>query len=122
MSELYPFSAAESSLIDAVRAGQTADYRVARKSSATDAEDTDWGAERTVRASVIRAILDGSIAGSRITQGGVRIRGARILGEMNLAGAVIRGPLELAGCRIEQPLSLSRSRLEWLSLSGSHIG
>lgn len=65
------------------------------------ATGSDWGPERTVRASVLRAVLlgapheDGEIPR-------LRLSGARVTGQLRLAYAVVDHPLHLRYCHFEE--------------------
>jgi len=117
MDELRRFSPAEIRLLDAVNAGQTADYRSPARSADAPAEGEHWGDERTVSAAAIRAIIDEPIPGCRPTRAGVRITGARIAGELKLTALDIPYPLELIGCRVAEPINLSGAKLALLDLA-----
>ena len=116
------FSPAEIKLLDAVNAGQTADYRLPLTSGDFPNQAKDWSAERTISASVIRSIVTQAIPAVRPTPAGVGIAGARIAGELQLASLNVPFPLELTECHIEQPMNLCGAKIDSLNLTGSHIG
>ncbi|MDW4909945.1 membrane-associated oxidoreductase [Streptomyces sp. ADMS] len=82
------------------------------------ATGSEWGPERTVRASVLRALLlstpqaDGEIPR-------LRLSGARITGQLNLMYAVVDHPLHLRYCHFDESPDLYGSRLRQLNLRGS---
>lgn len=71
-----------------------------------------------VRAVVIRDLLRGKYTDQPDPRG-VRLRGARILGELDLADVRTEIPLTLQDCSHDEPLSLTRAHLPHLDLSGS---
>lgn len=77
-----------------------------------------WGAERTVRASVLRSLLltspqrEGEIAALKIT-------GARITGVLDLKYATIDAAIRLSHCRFDDAPDLYGAQLRQLNLSTS---
>jgi len=60
---------------------------------------TDWGDDRTVRASVLCPLL----TGKDLPPQGVRLRHVRISGQLNLRSATVRRPLHLTSCYLDSP-------------------
>jgi hypothetical protein len=60
-----------------------------------------WGPERTVRAAVLRHVLVDSQW--PVHSRGVRLRGARISGRLDLDSATLRCPLLLEDCHLDNP-------------------
>src|SRR5205823_9567245 len=104
MAEERRFSSAEIKLLDAVKAGELADYRLVHGASQCG---ESWTDERTISANTIRAILDSAIPGLYPTPAGMRIAGARITGELQLASLRVAYPVEFLECRIEGPINLN---------------
>ncbi|MFF2809723.1 membrane-associated oxidoreductase [Streptomyces sp. NPDC058000] len=78
------------------------------------------GAERTVRAEVIRALLlSGSSASGEAPA--LRVAGARIIGVLDLQHAEIRPPIRLASCHFQHCLELHGMQTLQLDLSGSYL-
>jgi hypothetical protein len=73
---------------------------------------------RDVRAVVIRYLLRGSGTDDPDPRG-VRLRGARIIGELDLADVRTEVPLTLQDCSHDEPINLTRAHLPHLDLSGS---
>ncbi|MEV0640521.1 membrane-associated oxidoreductase [Streptomyces sp. NPDC050619] len=96
--------------------GEFVDFRAAEDEDA--AAGADWGPERTLRASMLRALLvsapqeDGEIAALRVT-------GARITGALDLTHAVVDHPVRLGQCHFTDPPDLYGIQLRRLSLRGS---
>jgi hypothetical protein len=83
---------------DKAAAGELMDFGDSPPSSAA-AEA--WGPERTIRAEVLQHLLvDGKLP---VHARGVRIRGARISGFLNLESATLRCPLRLESCYFDGP-------------------
>jgi uncharacterized protein YjbI with pentapeptide repeats len=64
-------------------------------------EMKEWGSSRTVRAAVLRHLLIDPQW--QVDSKGVRLRGARITGRLDLESAVVRWPLVLANCYLDSP-------------------
>jgi hypothetical protein len=112
-------SAAESLLYQQSALGQVADCSQAQPIDVNDG--ASWGPERTVRAEKLSALLTGEVAGLTVHWRGVRIRGARIAGTLDLTSAVLRYPMELTDCFIERPIMLVETESRRIVLTGSHI-
>jgi len=76
-----------------------------------------WGEERTVHASVIRDIMRGRLAPEPDPRG-VRLRGVRIEGCLDLAHLTSEVPLELRDCLLTSGMTAQDARLSVLSLNG----
>lgn len=75
-----------------------------------------WGADRTIRAEVLRHLLVSPQWPAHSK--GVRLRGARIIGPLDLESAVLRCPLALEDCYFdsEQPVALDYAAASLLRL------
>ncbi|NEE15462.1 membrane-associated oxidoreductase [Streptomyces sp. SID7499] len=114
--EIEDMTPAEDRVWRAFPRGQDVDFRHAAD------EDTergaDWGPDRTVRASVVRALLlsapqeDGETAA-------LRLAGARITGVLNLQYADLDHAVRLSDCFFEDTPVLYAARLRQLNLRGS---
>ncbi|MFE5482309.1 membrane-associated oxidoreductase [Streptomyces sp. NPDC056527] len=118
MSETNDLTPAEVRIWQAFPRGESVDFRAA--------EDEDpglggtWGAERTVRASVLRALLikapqeEGEVAA-------LKISGARITGVLNLKYASIDAAIRLSHCHFDDVPDLYGAQLRQLNLSKSAL-
>jgi hypothetical protein len=89
-----------------------------------------WHGEQ-IRAEVIAALALGAVAGIPGRTAGVRIRGARIVGELDLRHGTVDVPLTMLNCtftdavRLEQSVTksidLKNSQLVGLAANGAHI-
>ncbi|MFD4631941.1 membrane-associated oxidoreductase [Streptomyces sp. NPDC058284] len=114
--EITELTDAERRVWEAVPLGRTVDFR--ERDGETAALGAEWGAERTVRAEVLRALLlgaarrDGEIPVLRVT-------GARITGRLNLQYAEVAGPIHLWACYFDEAPDLYGARLRQLYLGRS---
>ena len=79
-----------------------------------------WGDSRTCRASVIRDILRGRLAADP-DRHGLRLRGARIAGRLDLEGLTTDVGFELKDCLLEKGLLARDARLAFVGLSGCQL-
>jgi hypothetical protein len=81
----------------------------------------EWGAERRIRAQVLFQLLTGH--GPQLAESvvAVRVRGAQIVGRLNLGGSKLRCPLELSRCYLRHRLDLARTEIANLVLRGSYL-
>jgi hypothetical protein len=68
-----------------------------------------WGQQREIRAEVIRALLLGACAAEPGFAPAVRLRGARILGRLDLIGAAVASALVCEYCYFESEIRLVES-------------
>ncbi|MEX2984499.1 hypothetical protein [Streptomyces sp. C36] len=79
-----------------------------------------WGFERTIAASALRKII---LDGETVHPGGVRLRGARILGPLDLESAELKRHVALEDCAFDAPVALDhatalRIRFEHCDMAG----
>ncbi len=79
---------------------------------------SSWGESRTCRASVIRDILCGRLVADPDPHG-LRLRGARIAGRLDLEYLTSSIIVELIDCSLEEGLIVRGARLPFLSVEGS---
>jgi len=107
----------EARLKDAAAKGEILDFG----HSPADVRDmSQWGAERVIRAEWIYALCVSS-GSDDVSAKGVRIRGARIVGSLNLESATLRYPLVIRDSLLEQVAVLTDARLRLLNLKNSRI-
>jgi hypothetical protein len=109
----------EQSLVDHVGRGEWLDL-AADDEVADEAAMRSWGESRSCRASVIRDILRGRVAAD-IDPHGVRLRGARIIGQLDLENLITDVWLELENCLLEEGVVARDARLPGLWLTGCQI-
>lgn len=98
-------NAAEERLWEAFRFGRQVEY---------------WQGE-SVHARVIAALALGAVPGVPGRTAGVRIRGARVLGELDLRHGAVEVPLTMLHCDFTDPLRLEESTTKSLDLTGSRL-
>ncbi|MEU1706590.1 membrane-associated oxidoreductase [Streptomyces sp. NPDC005706] len=114
--ETNDLSPVELRVWQAFAAGVAVDLRTAEDEDT--AQGADWGPDRTVRASVLRALLlNGPLEQGEIPA--LRLGGARITGVLDLSHGAIEHPIRLSDCFFEDVPQLYASRLRHLNLSGS---
>ncbi len=107
---------AESRIWRAFATGTAVDFRTTQDDDPADG--ASWGAERTVRADVLRALLlDGPRAEHEVPS--LSLAGARVTGTLDLAYATVDHPVRLRHCHFDQAPRLYAARLRELNLSES---
>lgn len=108
-------SEVERLLVDYVTRGERLD--LAGDEAVDEAAMRSWGSPRTVRASVLRDILRGRLAPDADPHG-LRLRGARIVGRLDLESLATSVFVELFDCLLEQGLIARGARVPFLSVEG----
>ncbi|NUP15286.1 MAG: membrane-associated oxidoreductase [Streptomyces sp.] len=114
--EINDLTPAELQVWNAFPRGEVVDFRPQADEDTTTGGG--WGPERTLRASVLKALLvsapqeDGEIAA-------LRVLGARITGALDLTHGIVGHPIRLAHCYFTDPPDLYDAQLRRLSLRGS---
>ncbi|MEU9703650.1 oxidoreductase [Streptomyces sp. NPDC047981] len=111
----------ERALWDAFPDGRRLDLRTGTPEADHVRGGGRWGAERTVRAAVIAALLLGANTTQSGAVGSLRLAGARITGPLNLSGAQIGHSLWLEECWFEESVDLFAASTQTLSLIGSRL-
>ena len=106
----------EKSLVEHVYRGEWLDL-TASGEVADEAAMRSWGDDRTCRAAVIRDILRGRLAPDPDPHG-LRLRGARISGQLDLESLSTDVNLELRDCLLEDGVLARDARLAWVGLAG----
>src|SRR6266480_28032 len=98
----------ERSLVEHVGRGIWLDL-AAKDKAVDEAAMRSWGKSRTCRATVIRDILRGRLVADPDPHG-LRLRGARITGRLDLENLVTDVWLELEDCLLEEGVAASDAR------------
>ena len=106
----------EESLVEHVGRGEWLDL-VAEGEAVDEAAMRSWGDSRTCQASVIRDILRGRLAADPDPHG-LRLRGARITGRLDLENLAADFWLELRDCLLAEGVLARDARLAGLVLAG----
>jgi hypothetical protein len=109
-------TACEQALADAAAMGALVDARAGAAALDDPATGADWGPERTVRGEVLFQLVVGEPAPR-----GVALRGARIIGGLNLEAARLRCPMLLEGCFFDAPINLRQARAEAIRIAGCRL-
>ncbi|MGW7278842.1 membrane-associated oxidoreductase [Streptomyces sp. NPDC054844] len=114
--EINDLTPAEVRVWRAFATGTAVDFRTADDED--PAEGGAWGPERTVRASVLRALLlDGPRADGEVAA--LSLAGARVTGPLELAYATVDHPVRLRHCHFDDVPRLYAARLREVNLSES---
>ncbi|MER5333750.1 hypothetical protein [Micromonospora sp. NPDC002717] len=111
-------SRVEQRLIKSVACGEVLD--LAGDGPVDEAAMRSWGEERTVSASVIRELVRGRLV-SEPDPHGLRLRGARIAGQIDLENITSDLALELRDCLLPSGLNLRNAQLSAVALTGCRI-
>ena len=119
-SDLTPL---ERALCSAAAAGRLLDSRCRRPDEDDPARGRDWGKNRQIRAQMLRQLLtgEGCLDEAFGRPLAVRLRGASVIGRLNLGGRAVRCPLELYGCYLGGRPDLAKAEASDISLRGSHL-
>ena len=109
----------EQSLVEHVGRGEWLDL-AADDEVIDEAAMRSWGKSRTCRATVIRDILRGRLAADPDPHG-LRLRGARITGRLDLANLTTKVNFELHDCLLEEGIVAPDAHLATVGLSGCHL-
>ncbi len=113
---------AEQRLIAAAAAGEVADYSTGESDHDDPAQGATWGAERRLRADVVRRLCLELEPDWPVDPKGVRVRGAKIAGDLDLDSATVAFPLELVRCHVAGEMILRDATTKRLLFSGSWLG
>ncbi|HEV2344132.1 MAG TPA: hypothetical protein VGS97_08580 [Actinocrinis sp.] len=102
--------------------GETVEYLSGDPELDDPARSAEWDESRTIRSSVIAALALGACKPVPGRTAGVRIIGARVVGQIELRHGQIDVPLTLRRCRIEDTLRLDEAVTKSIDLTGSHTG
>ncbi|MFG3702603.1 hypothetical protein ACGF5C_32740 [Micromonospora sp. NPDC047620] len=112
------YSPVEQRLIESVACGEVLD--LAGDGPVDEAAMRSWGDERTVSASVIRELVRGRLV-SEPDPHGLRLRGARIAGQIDVENITGDLALELRDCLLPSGLNLRNAQLLAVALTGCRI-
>ena len=117
-SELWP---QEQELCAKAAQGAVLDLRSRRSGEDDTVRGREWGPQRRIRAQVLFQLLTGQ--GPRLAEHveAVRLRGAQIVGRLNLGYQTLQCSLDLTHCYLRHQLSLSKADAPNVSLRGSYL-
>ncbi|MFI5606856.1 hypothetical protein ACIA77_06580, partial [Amycolatopsis sp. NPDC051903] len=111
-------TAVERELVEHVERGDLLD--LAGDGRVDEGAMRSWGEEQTIRAWVLRSIVRGQLAPTADPHG-VRLRGARIAGRLDLDNITSTVALALIDCLLDEGCSVNSSHLADLDLSGCRL-
>jgi hypothetical protein len=111
----------EQSLVEHVRSGEWLDLTHGLGDVLDEAAMREWDDSRTCPAAVIRGILCGRLVADPDPHG-VRLRGARISGRLDLENLTTDVNLELKDCFLPEGVLARGARLAAVSLTGCQLG
>jgi hypothetical protein len=111
----------EKKIWQAAETGRLVDVRAGNPELDSPERWAEWGKERTIRAEVLVDLLIGSGEATSMTVRGVRLQGARIIGDLNLEATILHCPLALLDCSFASDINLNEVTALSVRLSGSHI-
>jgi hypothetical protein len=106
LDELWP---QEAHLCAKAAEGGLLDLRCRRPGEDDPARGREWGPHRRIRAQVLFQLLTGHGPQLADQVVAVRLRGAQIVGRLNLGGQKLRCPLELNQCHLRHRLDLAKA-------------
>ncbi|MFI6235327.1 hypothetical protein ACIBD9_17360 [Micromonospora sp. NPDC050784] len=111
-------TAAEQRLIESVARGEVLD--LAGDGPVDEEAMRSWGDDHAISASVIRELVRGRLVGEPDPHG-LRLRGARVVGRIDLENVTSDLALELRDCLLPDGVNLRNARLSAVALSGCRI-
>jgi hypothetical protein len=109
----------EQALVDCVGQGRPLDL-LSKGETVDEAAMRSWSDARVCRAVVVRDILRGRLAVDPDPHG-LRLRGARIAGRLDLENLTTNVSLELYGCFLEEGIVAKEAPLLYLALDGCRL-
>jgi len=116
-----PLGNAEREMLRAAALGSWADLRAGNEPEDDPTGAGQWGADRAVRAELLRWLCTDHEASDLVDTRGVLVRGVRIDGRPDLSCADVPFRLAFSGCAFPAGLSLIDARVPGLFLNGSHM-
>jgi hypothetical protein len=114
-------TAVERRLLEAAATGKPVDLTMG-DSDGDDPSNADlWQAHRNVRAQFLAEVLTGDRATPAGRLRAVKLRGARITGELDLEARTLRCPLLLRDCYLDEPVNLNEAEAVSIRLPGCHV-
>lgn len=121
-AEFPDLTPAEEALFTGIAAAGRVDFRSGDKKIDDPAQADQWGADRTLRAEVLAWLCTEPQTRKCLTHRGIWVWGAKITGRLNLMDARFPFSLILAECALPEVLNLQDAEVDFLALTGSHIG
>ncbi len=116
----HDLTEAEKHLIAQVAKGEFANYSSGDAENDKPANAAEWGPERTIRANLIRGLCI-ELAKNSYNPKGIFVRGARIIGDLELDWLTLPFPLVFLACLFENGISLNGTDIRSLVFNGSYL-
>ncbi len=120
--EFGKLTKAEEKFFEAVAKGELADYSAKGKGKNDPAKANEWGRGRVLKADRIEWVCTEPEACKLVRRQGIRVRGARVSGELDLEYARIPFVLDFEKCAFPGGIDLSYADVRGLHLEGTHTG
>ncbi|MFI1761351.1 oxidoreductase [Streptomyces sp. NPDC020800] len=120
MHSYEELTSAERELWDAYPTGRVVDFRTGEPEDHPE-NGHGWGADRTIRATVVAALLLGAHPGQPGTAPALRLKGARIGGTLDLGSTEIGHGLWFEECWFEHSVNFSGAATRTISIAGSLV-
>jgi len=116
-----PVNDTEHELLAAAIAGTIIDLRAGDTEPDNPGLGATWGAERHIRADLLAALLTGTASSHGKPPRAIKLRGARIIGTLNLEAANLTCPLLLEDCYIDEPVNLTEATAPSIRMLGCRL-
>lgn len=121
--KFHTLNKAEEKLFQEVVRGELADYSDKSEENNNPNDAKDWDKEtRTIKAKVLSWLCTDTETSAMVTYKGIRVKGIRIDGELDLAYAQISFPLYFEKCAFTGRIHLRQAEIRDLYLGGTHTG
>jgi hypothetical protein len=111
----------ERRLLDAVTTGALVDLRVGDPELEDPTRSSEWGEVQKVRAAFLAELLTGDRVPASGLPRGVKLRGARITGQLDLAARKLICPLFLRECAFDEAIDLAEAEASSIRLPGCRV-
>jgi hypothetical protein len=121
-NEIHDLTSTEESLFQKIAKGEIADFRLGVNSLNHPYNVGQWEAERRLRSECIAWICAKAKNADFLTRFGIRIKGAKIEGELHLDEMEVDVPLVFSHCVFTNKISLRNAKLRMLEFQLTHLG
>jgi hypothetical protein len=114
-------NSAERKLLAEVVLGALVDLRTGRTGMDDPSGGARWGRGRTIRAGLLARLLTGNLTPKGGRPQAVKLRGARIVGPLDLMASTIICPLLLRDCYFDEPVNFEEAAAPAIHMPGCHL-
>jgi hypothetical protein len=119
-SQQFNLSLAERQVLQALTTGEFVDLTVGDPEHDDPAGGGTWNAKRAINAALLVDLIT-STRQVDAPERAIKVRGARILGAVNLETARLVRPLHLRDCYFDEPVNLNEAAAPAIRLPGCHL-